>query len=152
MEKIISYQIQEDSDLLEYIEEIELYKGYHPENNIPFFINNRGDNFCAYNEEDLNSYEIYLTKEEAIKYCNLRYIQEADIFELCKQIITKCVNYQMPNPLIAIGMHDAQLKNLNVIQELNDPVLKYFLSSKLYTRKSLTNFESRILKYINRDD
>lgn len=104
------------------------------------------NNVIAYNEEDLDDSEIYFTKEEAEKYCNSRYKQEEEIFNLCKHIIIKCIEYQMPNPLIVIGIYTAQLNNIDVIQEINDPVLKYFLNSKLYTHRRLTNFESRIYK------
>lgn len=150
MEKITAYYINDDNNNIEYVKEIEMYKGYYPSTEIPYYFYLNDDNeLCVYNEDELHENEFYLTREEAEKICNSFFRDEYEIFELCKQLSLKCSKSMVSNPFIEIGKEEVIKNNRNVIKKVSDPMLTYFLTRELHIGSYIGPLEERVIKYMD---
>ena len=130
------------------VKEVELIKvtGLYKK---PVYHVNNSAYASSYFASELQDNELFLRKEDAIKYINEDELLDLELIKKAKAFSDFCKKNGLRNPFIEIGEVNVTLRNVDAIKEITDPILRHFIEYHFPFRTYLSDVQKEIKRLIN---
>ena len=86
-----------------------------------------GNSATSYFVSELYDNEIFLKREDAIKYLNEDELRDLELKKKAKAFSDFCKKNHVANPFVRIGEVNVTLRNVDAIKGITDPILRCFI-------------------------
>ena len=130
------------------VKEVELIKvtGLYKK---PVYHVNKSAYASSYFASELQDNELFLRKEDAIKYINEYELLDLELIKKAKAFSDFCEKNHISNPFVRIGEVNITLRNVEAIKGITDPILRHFIEYKFPFYTHLSDVQKEIKRLIN---